>query len=160
VLAVEAVETAWHLAFGIVPDVDVIAVSIEDDRTLTILLFQSVSIEPGLCATVLRIVGCALDFDERQGLAVVIPEHIIDIALARVSWLVRDLYLFAYFAGTVVIRPDMPSRLDQKLIDEQLACRCLVKLQCIGSLTGLRQNGLLLLDRLLSGRRLPSRRLQ
>jgi DNA-binding NarL/FixJ family response regulator len=55
-----------------------------------------------------------------------------------------------------VIRSDLPAGLDQQLINEDPARGFFVKLQRVGGLIGLRQNGLLLFDSLLSSDCLPA----
>ena len=50
VLGVEAVELAGRLALGVVPDPDVVAVGVEDDRALAVVLLQAVGVALGLGA--------------------------------------------------------------------------------------------------------------
>src|SRR5262249_8131736 len=160
VFAVEALYAAGHIALAIIPDVDVIPVSIKDDRTLTELLLKTIRVESGLCASFLRIMGSFLRLDEGQWLAIIIPEDIIDVASVRVRGLVWHLDLFANLICTLAIRAHFPACLDEKLIDEQLARGFLVELQRVSGLVCLRQNGLLLFGCLLGSDRLPTRGLQ
>jgi hypothetical protein len=53
--------------------------------------------------------GRLLRLDEGQWLAIIIPEEIIDVADTRVCRLVRNLDLFAYLAGALIVWSDFPA---------------------------------------------------
>lgn len=61
-----------------------VAVGIEDERALPVLLLKAVGVELGLLLADGRVSGGALGFDQRQRLAVVAPKDVIDVSLAGV----------------------------------------------------------------------------
>ena len=87
-LLVEPLHRARRVA-GVVPDPVLVAVGVEDDRALAVLRFQAVGVELGLLLPDLGILLGALGLHQRQRLAVVTPQHVIDEALALRCWACR-----------------------------------------------------------------------
>ena len=76
---IKALDSARRIT-GIVPEPVFIAIGIKNHRTLAILSFQAVGIKFGLLLADLGILTGALGFNQRQRLAVIAPQHIVDIA--------------------------------------------------------------------------------
>ena len=66
-----------------------VAVAVEDDRTLAELLLQTIGIELRLLLADARIALGALGLDQPKGLAVVAPEDVINEALTLRRWACR-----------------------------------------------------------------------
>jgi hypothetical protein len=64
----------------VVPDPVVVAVRVEDDRPLPVLLLQAVGIELGLLLAGARVLAGALGLDQGERPAVVAAQHVVDIA--------------------------------------------------------------------------------
>ena len=99
----EALNGAGRIA-GVVPQPVLVAIGIEDDRALAVLGFQAVGIELGLLLPDPGVLRGALGFNQRQRLAVIAPQHVIDEALALVVGHAAD-FDFKILPGRV------PSRL-------------------------------------------------
>ena len=89
VQGVEAEDGAGRLALGIVPDEDLVAVGVEDDRALTVFLFEAVGVVFRLHLALGGVLGGFLAFHNPERQAVVrIPDDIIGAALATGNRLV------------------------------------------------------------------------
>ncbi len=85
------------------------------DRSPPELILQAVGVQLGLLLPDVRALGGSLGFDERQGQAVVAPQHVVDEALARRVGHAGDLE----FAVARLI--ERPAGLLEQQIDEQVA---------------------------------------
>ncbi len=93
----------------------VVAVGIENHRALAEALLQAIRVQLRLLLSHACIPPRALGFHQRQGLAVVAPQQIVDEALALVVGHAVDLEL----AVTRLI--ELPARLLQQQVDESVA---------------------------------------
>src|SRR5690606_3466127 len=91
-LAVVPVDLARRVASAtsgavgsVVPDVNLGAVRVEDDRALPVLGLEGVRVEGSLRAALLGLEGGALGLDHRERLAVVAPQHVIDEPAAALA---------------------------------------------------------------------------
>src|SRR5262249_10345878 len=64
----------------VVPNPVVVAIGVEDDRPLPVLLLQAVGVELGLLLAGARVLARALGLDQGERPAVVAAQHVIDIA--------------------------------------------------------------------------------
>jgi hypothetical protein len=81
-LLVEPLYPARRIA-RVVPEPVLVAVGVEDHRPLAELPLQAVGVELGLLLSDARVAARALGLHQRERLAVVAPQHVIDEALAR-----------------------------------------------------------------------------
>ncbi|KAF5038354.1 hypothetical protein DSECCO2_555170 [anaerobic digester metagenome] len=90
ILGIEAV----YFPFGIplilvvVPNENVEAIGIEDDRALAVFFFQPISVTLSLLLSNLCVPGCLFRFDDSQGHVVIAPQDIVGVPLAGLGWLV------------------------------------------------------------------------
>ena len=101
------------MALGIIPNEQVEAVAVEDDRALAELGFGGVGIQLGLRAAGLGGLGGALGFNQAERLAVVIPQHIVDVANTGGILRLRDFNFLPHFLGVLAIAADLPAGRDQ-----------------------------------------------
>ena len=150
VLAVEAVQLPGHIALGVIPDVDVESIGVEDDWALSEFLFKAVGIQLGFRAALLRIVCRFLRLDYGERLAAAIKEHVVGISDAGIRWLAWDFDLLAHFRRRTHAGGHIPTRLNKQLVDEELACFLLVEMKDADGPIGLREDLPLFLKRLFS----------
>ena len=99
----------------VVPNPVLVAVGVEDDRPLAVLRLKAVGIELGLLLADARVLARAFGLDQRQRLAVVAPQHIIDEAFAGRVRHARD----ADFGRIRRLRVE--AGLAQQQVDEEVA---------------------------------------
>ena len=133
---VEALHVSGWIAL-VIPEAMAVAVGEEDQGPLAVAPLQSVRIEPGLLLTEHRIFAAALGFHQRQGFAVIAPEHVIDKTL--IGLIGHALHLVLMGAALAVL----PARFLQIQVDVAAARLELADLllRLGGRLVGLTQGG-------------------
>ena len=143
VLGKEAEDRAWRITTGVVPHPDVVAIGVEDHRPLAMHLLQGVRVQLGLLLPDTGIDLGLLGLDDGERLAVVVPEHIVAVALAAGGGLMRNLDLLANGIARRRASGHVPPGHAQIAVDQPLAGVVLAELQLVGSgggcLAGLQQ---------------------
>ena len=134
VLLVEPGDVAGGIG-EVVPQAGLVAVGVEDDRTLAVHRLQAVRIELRLLLPDFRIDGGLLRLHHRQRLAVVSPEDVVGIADARLGRHAR------HFVFTVLFPVQRPTGALQIEIDDELAGLVLVPVVGLGDTLVLRLDG-------------------
>ena len=132
VFGIEAEDAPGRIVLGIIPDEDVKAVGVEDDRSLIVLFFQPIGVNLCLGAALFRADSGFLRFDNCQGLSVVIPENIVGVTDTAFSRLVTNFDLLANFFSTGAVGGNIPARCKQLLVDQPFSGGGLVKPEGIG----------------------------
>ena len=70
------------MSFMVVPQPDIVAVGVKDDRTLAVFFFQPVCIQPGLNSSLLGIDAGFFCFHHRQRFVCLIPQDIVRITVS------------------------------------------------------------------------------
>lgn len=110
-LLVEALDRTWWVT-RVVPELMFVAVRIKDQRSLAELAIKAIGVELGLLLADACVAPGALGFDESQWLAVIPPEHVVNIA---------DALLVGHSADLKLAIPrliERPSGLLQQQVDE------------------------------------------
>jgi hypothetical protein len=81
-LGIKAIDFAVRIILGIIPDVDIKSIGIENHRTLSCHFFKTIGIHPGLVPAYHGVAGCLFGFHNGQRFSVVIIEDIIGITHA------------------------------------------------------------------------------
>ena len=119
----------------VVPQVGLVAVGVEDDRTLAVHRLQAVGVEFRLLLSDFRIDGGLLRLHHRQRLAVVSPQDVVGITDARLGRHAR------HFVFTVLFSVQSPTGAFQSEIDDELAGLVLVPVVGLGDALVLRLDG-------------------
>ena len=133
-LLVKPGDRTWRVG-EIIPQEGLVAVGVEDDRTLAVHRLQTVGVELRLLLPDFRIDGGLLRLHQRQRLAVVSPEDVVGIAGARLGRHAR------HFVFTVLFLVQRPTGAFQSEIDDELAGLVLVPVVVLGDALVLRLDG-------------------
>ena len=96
------------MGFMVVPQPDIVAVGVEDDRTLTIFFFQPVGIQSGLNSSLLGIDAGFFCFHHRQRFMRLIPQDIIRITVTGCSRLFFNGVFLRNLIGIIKLFPYIP----------------------------------------------------
>ena len=99
----------------IVPQPMLIAIGAEDDGALAVPCFKAIGVELGLLLAGLGILLRAFGFNQRQRLAVITPQHVIDKAFALVVGHAADFNL------EIPLRIEVPAGFLEQQVDEVIA---------------------------------------
>lgn len=86
---------------------------------------------PGLDLTVLCVDRGSPRLDKSERLAIVVPEHVVDMALAGFGWLVRNSLFLRDLVGVGAVGADVPAGLDQHGVDQTTTGRLLVEVELV-----------------------------
>ena len=134
VLLVEPGDRTWRVV-EIIPQEGLVAIGIEDDRTLAVHRLQAVGVELRLLLPDFRIDGGLLRLDHRQRLPVVSPEDVVGITDARLGRHAR------HFVFTVLFSVQSPTGAFQSEIDDEFPGLVLVPVVGLGDALVLRLDG-------------------
>ena len=109
------------MSFMIVPQPDVIAICIENNRTLTIFFFQPVCIQPGLNSPLLGIDAGFFCFYHRQRFVCLIPQDIVRITITGRGRLFFNGVFLRNLIGIVKLFPYIPVSSKQAGVNQAAA---------------------------------------
>src|SRR5687768_4698515 len=105
ILGVEAVNLAGRFVLRVVPNEEVVAVSKEDDWTLSVHFFKAVSVVLCLHLALLAVLNSLLSFHHAERFAAIrVLQHIICIPSAGIGWLMEYLDFLCYFRRVLPLK--------------------------------------------------------
>ena len=122
------------MSFMLVPQPDIVAVGVEDDRTLTIFFLQPVRIQPGLNSPLLGVDAGFFCFHYRQRFVRLIPQDIIRITVASCSRLFFNRVFLRNLIGILKFFTYIPVSSKQARINQTAAGFRFINREDIGNM--------------------------